>query len=268
MILTSSCIALQNSWSSLSKICAYLCHSSDMIDINRKKQLFMPKHWKYAAASSQIPCDLHKAASVFDWLVFYSRMAQMKVTPKDRWGKAWQVRTWVEVHTTPAEPSASTESVAPTTEESPQPKVRCSKGGGGEKTGVGEEVSTVIPNETVGWDTCQSRVINVSWEGASQEETPANCGGQGPQKGVSRGWTVEEALEVLTRDCSYPQDLPVLEEHWAPCTQASLLMSGLWNCPRSGKIWHALPGACSPDSAGGCRVLSGWPTERHQPMSG
>ena len=80
----------------------------------------------------------------------------MKVTPKEGWGKAWQVRTWVVVHTTsaeppaPVEPPASTEPVAPTTEEAPNPRQGGAKEGGGEETGADGEVSRVIPNETAG----------------------------------------------------------------------------------------------------------------------
>ena len=39
--------------------------------------------------------------------------------------------------------------------------------------------------------------INVSLGGVSPEETLADHGRQGSQKGVSQGWAVEEVLEVL-----------------------------------------------------------------------
>ena len=97
-------------------------------EIIRKKWKFLPKLWKYPAASPQIPCDLCKATSVFDWLVLYSSMEWMKVTPEGGWGKAQEVRTQAEVHTIPAEHPAPTEPVAPTTEEGPQPQVRWSEG--------------------------------------------------------------------------------------------------------------------------------------------
>ena len=65
------------------------------------------------------------------------------------------------------------------------------------------------PNEIVCWDGCQSGTINVSWGGASPEDTLANHGRQGPQKGVSQGWVVEEATEVPAGDCSSLGDLSV-----------------------------------------------------------
>ena len=73
----------------------------------------MPKLWKNAAAISQIPHDLLKATSVFDWLVILPSMAQKKMTPKREQGRAWQVRLWVEVHTASAEPQAPAELPSP-----------------------------------------------------------------------------------------------------------------------------------------------------------
>ena len=49
--------------------------------------------------------------------------------------------------------------------------------------------------------------------GAGQKETLANHGRQGSQKGISEGWTIKEAPEVLAGDSSSPQDLLVPEEH-------------------------------------------------------
>ena len=156
--------------------------------ITRKMQKVPAKIWKNAAASSQIPYDLCEATLVFDWLVVHSSMAWMKMTPKGQWGRAWQVRTWAKVHTTPAEPSAlaelpsPTEPGAPATAEAPNPRRSGVKEEGGKETGAGGEVSRVIPNQTIGWDCHQSEAIDISWGGANPEETPANHGRQGPRK--------------------------------------------------------------------------------------
>ena len=59
-----------------------------------------------------------------------------------------------------------------------------------------------LPTGPAGRDGPRGGAIDVNGGGASPKETPADHGRQGPQKGVSEGWSVEEALEVLARDSS------------------------------------------------------------------
>ena len=96
------------------------------------------------------------------------------------------------------------------TEKAPQPRQGRQKEGGGKEIGGGGEVPRVIAYQAVGSDSCRGGTIK---RGASPKETLADCGRQGPQKGVSKGWPIEEAPEVLARVSIPLQDLPVPEEH-------------------------------------------------------
>ena len=134
VILTSSYIALLNSWSSLSKIFAYLCHSSD-IRKSISEQLEIMSVWKCTVTSSkQIPHDFCEATPASDWLVFHSSMVQTKIMPrKGEEGKTRRVRTWEEIHIAhveppaPAEPPVSDKEGLPTSGEMERRKVEAGK---------------------------------------------------------------------------------------------------------------------------------------------
>ena len=116
MILSSSCIALLNSWSSLSKIFAYLHHSPDIRKCVNEQLELMQKLWKSTVTSSkEIPHDFCEVTPGSDWLVFHSSMARTKSTPReDEIRKTRKVRMRVEVHAVLAELPVPTEEAPPT----------------------------------------------------------------------------------------------------------------------------------------------------------
>ena len=117
-------------------------------------------------------------------------------------GKAWQVRTWVEVHIGSAGLLAPMDPVGATTAEAPSTLGEVERRRGGEEARRGGEVARVVSNLRVGPDSHRGWAINISRGGAGQKETLANHWRQGSQEGVSEGWVVEEVPEVLARDSS------------------------------------------------------------------
>ena len=231
--------------------------------IRTKKQNFMPKLWKYAAASLQIPPDSCKATIGF-WLVgFIPARSEQRWTPKGEQGKPWQVRMQAEVHPalaeflSPADPLSTYRTWTTCNWRGPpNPRWGGVKEGGGEETGEGAEVSRIIPNETVGWDGHQSGAINVSWGGASPEETLANHWRQGPPERIffkagqlKKPWRYQPGIVALCEICWFQKSTELLI-HKLPF---SCLVHEI--AQEVGKYDMILPGGCSPDSSGSCRVF-------------
>ena len=129
-------------------------------------------------------------------------MAQKKVTPKGGLGKAWQVRTQVEVHTTPAELPASTESVAPTTEEGPPTpgKVVQRREKVKKLEWVGRSPELSLMRQLAEMAAKVGPLMSAGDEPSWKKLQPIVEAG--PPERSSKSWTVEEATELLTRDCS------------------------------------------------------------------
>ena len=111
----------------------------------------------------------HKAALASDWLIFFSSMAQMKITPrKEEKGKPKEVKMRAEVHAQPQEPPVPVDPPVPEMEVPPTPQETERRMAEVEKLGRWE-VTRVITDPTVGPDGCGGWAIYVGWGVASPE---------------------------------------------------------------------------------------------------
>ena len=253
MIPTSSHIAFLNSWSSLSKIFAYLHHPSDIMKcVVKSKNLCqtLKMHGSQFKTNTMWPLQSHLSF----WLVgFLFQYGMNESDPQRGQRMAQQVRTWAEVHEAPAEPQALGE--PPTSKDPVQPTIAEAPPTPGEVERRREEVRKLRGGgEVTGVLNCTEAGPSMSAGGASQKETPADHGRQGSQKGVSEVQTVKEAqrywlgILVLCKICQFQKSTELLI-----CKLPfSCLVCKI--AQEIGKIWHVLPGTHSPDSAGSCRV--------------
>ena len=120
------------------------------------------------------------------------------------------------------------------------------------------------------WGGCHSHHLPNSWPRWLQRAGhQCQVGKSQPERSSNQLWEARlprrnswrlgkwRSPKVLARNSGSPWGLPVPKEYQPPNLQAAFLMFSLQNSPRSGKIWHALLGVHSPDSAGSCRGLSG-----------
>ena len=77
---------------------------------------------------------------------------------------------------------------------------------------------------------------------------------------LKRPWKYQPGIVALNGICQFQKSTEVLI---CKCPFSCLVHE---IAQEVGKIWPALPGACSSDSAGSCRILSGWPPGRHLPL--
>ena len=187
----------------------------------------MPNLWKCMVTSSkQIPHDFCKAALGSDWLGFSFHYGKTESDSEERgWRRAQ--KDWKK---------------APTPEKVPAPEPASEKEWRRNRqpvqTGslVHAAVEAPYPRQDeeekkgrcAGWRRWGS-LLNCHWPDSwprwpqrpghqcpAGRNHPANHGRKGSQEGVSEGWKIKEALEVLAGDCGSPWDPLVPEEYWAP----------------------------------------------------
>ena len=139
--------------------------------------------------------------------------------------------------------------------------------GGEEEARKLEEVRSLLESSPT-WQLAQMAVVDgpsTSAEGEpSRKKLHPTVGGKASRKeflkaGVlKKPWKYCMGTVALNEICQFQKSTELLI--------CSLLTFGLQNCSRNWEIWYALPGACIPDSAGSCRVLSGQPPGRCQPL--
>ena len=179
MILTSSCIAILYSWSSLRPL--HICATPKTLGNVYVNSLNLWKLWKCVVTSSkQIPHDFCKAALGSDWLVFHSRMARTTITPwKEEKGKARKVKTRAEVHAMPVEPPVLVEPPVPT-EEVPPSLVEVER----RRVEVSrlEEVGRLLELSPTQRLAAEARPLMSGGEEPARKELCLTVGGKAPQK--------------------------------------------------------------------------------------
>ena len=173
-VLTSSHNALFNSLSSISRILAYLLHSSDIVRECKINSLnscqnfgnaWLPVRNKHHVTFTK-PLQL-----LIGWFLFISSTARTKIVPRNgEEVKTQNVRTWAEVHAAPVEP--------PTLVEPPVPDVEAPPTlGDMEKRmverleEVGGHWSCCLPNS---WPRWLQRLGHQCWMGRNQPERSSN----------------------------------------------------------------------------------------------
>ena len=182
-------------------------------------------------------------------------------------GKALQVRIWVYVHEPPADTPACTECRAPATEEvtlTPH-EVEQRREELKKLEWVGRFPEASLTRQLAEM-AAKVGPLTSAGEEPAQKKLQLIMGGKAPKKEFLKAGQLKKPQRYQ------PGIVALCEIHQFQKSTEILICKFPFLClvceiaQEVGKYDMCFQGACSPDSAGSCRVLSGWPLGRCQPM--